>query len=398
MLTGRAARGTTWVTMDEWIEQYSTPDDRPAKRRRRQEAAQRRRRSHATKPPAKNPKRRAPAHPEAAPTRSRPTARPSGPTPSAGSPRPPRGTSPASLEAALPRIPEQALRLGAAAASRWRSSCSSARSAPEASGRSDVPPLRRDGRLVHRRAVRAAHRRRLRVLPLEQQLPAPGRAGAAHRRPPGPLLHRRPDRRPLRPAPAHGRRACPCRPSSTACRQSTDLVTVGIGANNGRLYARMATVCRRRPDLPAVRRARLAGAIVDQVQPAAGPDPRAGQGAGTRRRACCWSATPSCCPRAATAPGCPGCAPQDRATFRDDQPAAALRDARLSQGGRRGVRRLLRGLDRPRRLLAPPLGAGPGRQPPGRGLHPLAPARRRWPGRSRKSSGTSRAPRRRRRE
>ncbi len=33
MLTGRAARGTTWVTMDEWIEQYSTPDEPPTKRR-----------------------------------------------------------------------------------------------------------------------------------------------------------------------------------------------------------------------------------------------------------------------------------------------------------------------------------------------------------------------------
>lgn len=36
MLTGRAARRTTWVVMDEWIEQYSTPDDRattpPAKK------------------------------------------------------------------------------------------------------------------------------------------------------------------------------------------------------------------------------------------------------------------------------------------------------------------------------------------------------------------------------
>ncbi len=31
MLTGRAARTTTWVTMDEWIEQYSTPDDRDAR-------------------------------------------------------------------------------------------------------------------------------------------------------------------------------------------------------------------------------------------------------------------------------------------------------------------------------------------------------------------------------
>ncbi|MCZ4498965.1 MAG: alpha/beta hydrolase fold protein [Marmoricola sp.] len=28
MLTGRAARHTTWVVMDEWISQYSTPDDR----------------------------------------------------------------------------------------------------------------------------------------------------------------------------------------------------------------------------------------------------------------------------------------------------------------------------------------------------------------------------------
>jgi polyhydroxyalkanoate synthase len=28
MLTGRAARLTTWVVMDEWIAQYSTPDDR----------------------------------------------------------------------------------------------------------------------------------------------------------------------------------------------------------------------------------------------------------------------------------------------------------------------------------------------------------------------------------
>jgi polyhydroxyalkanoate synthase len=34
MLTGRAARATTWVTMDEWIEQYSTPDEQPAKRRK----------------------------------------------------------------------------------------------------------------------------------------------------------------------------------------------------------------------------------------------------------------------------------------------------------------------------------------------------------------------------
>jgi polyhydroxyalkanoate synthase len=39
MLTGRAARATTWVTMDEWIEQYSTPDDRSSTARSRKAAA-----------------------------------------------------------------------------------------------------------------------------------------------------------------------------------------------------------------------------------------------------------------------------------------------------------------------------------------------------------------------
>ncbi len=39
MLTGRAARGTTWVLMDEWIEQWSTPAERTEKRARRKPAA-----------------------------------------------------------------------------------------------------------------------------------------------------------------------------------------------------------------------------------------------------------------------------------------------------------------------------------------------------------------------
>jgi len=38
LLTGRAARATTWVTLDEWIEQYSTPDDRASTPRVRQRA------------------------------------------------------------------------------------------------------------------------------------------------------------------------------------------------------------------------------------------------------------------------------------------------------------------------------------------------------------------------
>ena len=33
MLTGRAARTTTWVTMDEWMEQHSTPDTAASRRR-----------------------------------------------------------------------------------------------------------------------------------------------------------------------------------------------------------------------------------------------------------------------------------------------------------------------------------------------------------------------------
>jgi polyhydroxyalkanoate synthase len=34
MLTGRAARGTTWRVMDEWIAQWSTPEAKPAARRK----------------------------------------------------------------------------------------------------------------------------------------------------------------------------------------------------------------------------------------------------------------------------------------------------------------------------------------------------------------------------
>ena len=71
MLTGRAARGTTWVIMDEWIEQYSTPDDQPTRK------AGTRRRTTAKKPVAPRPpakKKPAPRTPkpsdEVAPDRS----------------------------------------------------------------------------------------------------------------------------------------------------------------------------------------------------------------------------------------------------------------------------------------------------------------------------------------
>ena len=97
MLTGRAARGTTWPTMDEWIEQYSTPDDRAVRAKARSAA-----KKTAKRAPAKKAARRrspgrvghggAPAGPRP------PTARRSAPTPSAASPRVLDATSRASRE------------------------------------------------------------------------------------------------------------------------------------------------------------------------------------------------------------------------------------------------------------------------------------------------------------
>lgn len=57
-------------------------------------------------------------------------------------------------------------------------------------------------------------------------------------------------------------------PQFSALSADTDLVTVGIGANNQRLYARIATVCRRTTKVCRLydRREQL-GAIVDQLRP-----------------------------------------------------------------------------------------------------------------------------------
>jgi polyhydroxyalkanoate synthase len=66
MLTGRAARTTTWVTMDEWIEQYSTPDDRLGKPRTRKKPT--------TRAAAKKIARKAPARKKPAPRVPKPAA------------------------------------------------------------------------------------------------------------------------------------------------------------------------------------------------------------------------------------------------------------------------------------------------------------------------------------
>ncbi|GAB3249329.1 alpha/beta hydrolase [Nocardioides dilutus] len=76
MLTGRAARGTTWKAMDEWISRWSTPDAKPAA-----EPGAKPRKSAAKKAPAKRtttkktaakkaPTKGTPAKPAAEPTTS----------------------------------------------------------------------------------------------------------------------------------------------------------------------------------------------------------------------------------------------------------------------------------------------------------------------------------------
>lgn len=58
-------------------------------------------------------------------------------------------------------------------------------------------------------------------------------------------------------------------PQLSALSERTDLVTVGIGANNGYLYARIATACRRSTQVcPLHDRRELLGTIVDRVRPA----------------------------------------------------------------------------------------------------------------------------------
>jgi polyhydroxyalkanoate synthase len=84
MLTGRAARATTWVTMDEWIEQYSSPEA-PAKRRT------------ARKRTAK----------KAAPKRPVTTARTTKPTPKSGPKADPKAGPKAGPKPAGPKPPSK---------------------------------------------------------------------------------------------------------------------------------------------------------------------------------------------------------------------------------------------------------------------------------------------------
>jgi polyhydroxyalkanoate synthase len=85
MLTGRAARRTTWVVMDEWIAQYSTPDvgDEPTARPTGRKRSAKKTTRKATKSTRKTPTKATPTS----------TARPSTrtPSPTVSDPAPDRG-------------------------------------------------------------------------------------------------------------------------------------------------------------------------------------------------------------------------------------------------------------------------------------------------------------------
>jgi polyhydroxyalkanoate synthase len=71
MLTGRAARGSTWRVMDEWIEQWSSPDAPPTRARRKKTSAEKTTRTTAPKKP---PAVRKTTTRKAAPTKAAPSA------------------------------------------------------------------------------------------------------------------------------------------------------------------------------------------------------------------------------------------------------------------------------------------------------------------------------------
>jgi lysophospholipase L1-like esterase len=105
-------------------------------------------------------------------------------------------------------------------------------------------------------------------------------------------------------------------PQFTALSADTDLVTVGIGANNGRLYARLATVCRKMTTICPLydERASLA-ATVDQLQPELVSTLDQVRERAPKARVLLIS-YPKLLPQQGNCQRLPRMRPQDRATFR----------------------------------------------------------------------------------
>jgi lysophospholipase L1-like esterase len=106
-------------------------------------------------------------------------------------------------------------------------------------------------------------------------------------------------------------------PQLNALSERTDLVTLGIGANNHGLYARMATVCRRSTRIcPLHDRRHVLGAIVDQVRPALVPSLDLIRERAPNARVLLVG-YPQLLPSRGGCPRLPRMRGQDRATFRD---------------------------------------------------------------------------------
>jgi lysophospholipase L1-like esterase len=123
-------------------------------------------------------------------------------------------------------------------------------------------------------------------------------------------------------------------PQLDALSERTDLVTVGIGANNHGLYARMATVCRRSNQICRLHdRRQLLGAIVEEVRPALVPALQLIRERAPRARVLLVG-YPRLLPSRGGCNRLPRMRGQDRATFRDISLRLryAMRDAARDTG------------------------------------------------------------------
>jgi hypothetical protein len=106
-------------------------------------------------------------------------------------------------------------------------------------------------------------------------------------------------------------------PQFEALSRKTDLVTVGIGANNGHLYARLTTVCRLSNKICRLHdRRAILGSIVDQVEPALSETLEQVKERAPRARVLLVG-YPKLLPARGNCSKLPRMRPQDRATFRN---------------------------------------------------------------------------------
>ena len=124
-------------------------------------------------------------------------------------------------------------------------------------------------------------------------------------------------------------------PQFGALSEDTDLVTMGIGANNGRLYARMATVCRRSTRIcPLYDQRDTLGRTVDQVRSALVPTLEELRELAPNARVLLVG-YPKMLPSRGDCARLPRMRPQDRATFRNIN--LRLRDEMRGAAAQAGV-------------------------------------------------------------